>query len=102
MLVTPVNAAGSPNAAEIVRQCATLGNAPTDECQSYVNGLITGVMMDQIGREQGTPICLPDSVTTDEVRSQIVAYIRAHPDFLARDGNQVVGVALMTMFACKR
>jgi hypothetical protein len=59
-------------------------------------------MMDQIGREQGTPICLPDRITTDEVRNGIVAYIRAHPNFLTRDGNQVVGVALMTVFPCKQ
>jgi hypothetical protein len=30
------------------------------KCSSYINGVITGVLVDQVAREQGTGICLPD------------------------------------------
>src|SRR5450755_3538324 len=34
-------------------------NNDYEKCNSYINGVITGVLYDQVGREQGTPICFP-------------------------------------------
>jgi hypothetical protein len=92
----------TPNAAAVLKSC---GMPPAsndyEKCNSYINGVITGVLYDQIAREQGTPICFPDRVTTDQVRREVSAFLKAHPNVWTADGNTAVGVALMAIYPCK-
>jgi hypothetical protein len=91
-----------PNAAEILRSCGMPpGSNDYANCSSYINGVITGVLMDQIAKEQGTPICFPDRVTTEQVRQNVSAFLKAHPNIWTADGNTAMGVALMAIYPCK-
>lgn len=96
--------AQSPNAAAILKSCAMSPPASEEEqkCSSYINGVITGVLVDQVAREQGTPICLPARVTTDQVRQKVSVFLAAHPNIWTMDGNSAVGVALTDAFPCAK
>jgi hypothetical protein len=101
MLIAMPTQAGTPNAAAILRACATGPGAPTEECSAYVNGVVTGVLVDQVARSHDEPICLPARVTTGEVILAITTFIAKHQDIWTKDGNAVVGVALQDAFPCQ-
>jgi hypothetical protein len=61
-----------------------------------------GVLLDQVHREQGTPICIPDGITTDQLRQTIVGFILAHQQLLTFPGGIVVGTALAEVFPGKK
>jgi Rap1a immunity proteins len=89
--------AQAPNAAAILKSCSTSGD---QLCSSYLNGVIAGVLVDQVSREQGSPICLPARVTTEEVRVKVTAFLAEHPNIWTLDGNSAVGVALQMAYPC--
>jgi hypothetical protein len=90
--------AQSPNAAAILKSCSSNDD---QQCKSYINGVITGVLVDQVAREQSTPICFPARVTTDEVRQKVSTFLAAHPNIWTMDGNSAVGVALTEAYPCR-
>jgi hypothetical protein len=92
--------AESPNAAAILKACATGPGAPTESCKAYVNGVVAGVLVDQIAREQGKPICFPAHLTTDQAIVAVATFIAQHPTLWTTDGNSTVGVALQTAYPC--
>lgn len=100
LAVTPNAQAQGANAAAILKACATTPGAPTDLCKSYFNGVIAGVLVDQVARERGSPICLPAKVTTDQVIMAVSSFIAGHQNIWTLDGSSVVGVALQTIFPC--
>lgn len=85
------------NAATFVKSCVH----QTQTCNAYINGFMDGVMLDQIHREQGTPICIPGGTTTDQLRKIIISFILTHEKLLSFPGNSVVGEALFEVFPCK-
>jgi hypothetical protein len=64
--------------------------------------VIAGVLVDQVAREQGNPICLPARVTTDEVRQGVSGFLEAHPEIWTLDGNSAVGAALTVIYSCPK
>jgi hypothetical protein len=96
--------AQSPNAAAILKSCTRSppGSNEDQECNSYINGVIAGVLVDQVAREQGTPICLPASVSTDELRQSVSGFLEAHPQIWTLDGNSAVGAALTEIYPCPK
>ena len=94
-------AAETHNAASILKACSTEPGGPTEICRAYINGVIAGVLVDQIAREQSDPICLPPSITTEQAINVVSAFIGARPGIWSKDGNAVVGVALQAAFPCK-
>jgi hypothetical protein len=62
--------------------------------------VITGVLVDQVAKEQGRPICLPDRITTDQAITAISGFFAENPSLWNFDGNSVVGVALQKIYPC--
>jgi Rap1a immunity proteins len=97
-----------PNAAAVLKSClmSLRGSADDQNCMAYINGVVAGVLIDQIAREQGSPICLPNGMPTSVAREKIEAFLRViystHPDALLKNGNAVVSLALMDAFPCGR
>lgn len=75
---------------------------PTPECTAYINGIIAGVLVDQLATEHGTPICFPNGIRTDDLRLTLSGFIWAHPEIWRADGNATVGVMLTELFPCRR
>jgi hypothetical protein len=99
----PCQAMGPANGAAILKACDL--SAPTSRerevCDAYINGFIFGIWTAQMPAEKGgSPICLPDTVSTDMVRTKIDAFIRANPTVLTANGNVVTGLAMQTSFPC--
>lgn len=96
--------AQSPNAAAILKSCGTSppGSNDYENCYSYINGIVTGVLVDQAAKDQGRAICFPDHPITDQVRQEVSAYLKAHPSILKADGNSAMGAALMALYPCKK
>lgn len=92
--------ASPPNAAAILQQCGTATGAPTPVCNAYMNGVLAGVLVDQVSKEQGKPICLPKVAKTDDAILAVVTFIATHRELWAKDGNSVVGVALQRTYPC--
>ncbi len=95
--------AQAPNAAAILKSCGMSppGYNDYENCYSYINGVVTGVLVDQAAKDQGSAICLPDRVKTDQVRREVSAYLKAHPNILKADGNSAMAAALMALYPCK-
>ena len=70
-------------------------------CTAYLNGYMEGVDADQAARQQGTPICIPDSVSTDRMRAAVQKFAKEHPDTLNFGSAEFVAAALMEAFPCK-
>jgi Ssp1 endopeptidase immunity protein Rap1a len=102
MIFTTTAHAEAPNAAEVLRACATASGAPTDTCKAYINGLMAGIYLDQTAREHDDPICLPDRLTTEDVIAAITAFIAAHPITFTVKADPVIGVAIQAAYPCKR
>ena len=66
----------------------------------YINGLAAGVLVDQVAKEQGTPICFPPRIKAEQVRIAVEKFVQEHPDMLHVNGITVVGVALSKAFPC--
>ncbi len=96
--------AQAPNAAAILKSCGMLppGSNDYENCYSYINGVVTGVLVDQTAEDQGRAICFPDHLVTDQVRQEVSAYLKAHPNILKADGNSAMGAALMALYPCKK
>jgi hypothetical protein len=88
---------------DIYASCAGVpGTQAYALCAAYLNGFVGGVLVDQISNEQATPICLPDNMTTDQVREVIIKYAKTNPAALGVISNSFVGAALMSAFPCKK
>ena len=71
-------------------------------CDSYINGITNGIFIDQVTREGGHPICLPDRTTTIEIRSVIEKFIRDNQNILALPAGGIVAYALESAFPCPK
>ena len=81
---------------------SVLGSAADQTCNIYVNGVIAGMLADQVDTESGYPVCLPTQTTTDQIRAAIVQFMRTFPEFSQMDASAVVAVALSRTFPCKK
>lgn len=88
---------------DIYTSCASApGTQAYALCAAYLNGFIGGVLVDQISNEQGAPICLPDGMTTDQVREVVIRYGRTNPASLGVISSSFVGAAITKAFPCKK
>ena len=71
-------------------------------CDAYINGFVNGVLLDQIGSQQGTPICIPDGLATADIRRTLQQFAKAHPETLYTTSGPFMAAALMTTYPCKR
>ena len=81
---------------------ASHGSGSDRDCDIYINGVAAGVLVDQVTREQGTPICFPPSIRAEQIRKAVEKFVQAHPDLLHVNGITIVGVALSEAFPCSK
>ena len=97
----PALAAGT--SADLFAACnAPPGSQADALCSAYLNGYVWGVLGDEIEREEGTPICMPDNINTVQVRDVIRRFFSAHPEALSiQTGGAVAGI-LSNTYPCKK
>src|SRR5262245_66649617 len=54
-------------------------------CNAYFNGLIGGIQIDQVGNEQGTPICIGEEMHTNQMREAFKTFVTLHPETMNLD-----------------
>jgi hypothetical protein len=81
---------------------ASHGSGSDRDCDIYINGLAAGVLVDQVAKEQGTPICFSPRIKAEQVRNAVEKFVQEHPDMLHVNGITVVGVALSKAFPCSK
>src|SRR4029077_19687208 len=59
---------------------ASHGSGSDRDCDIYINGLAAGVLVDQVAREQGRPICFPPHIKPEQIREAVEKFVQAHPD----------------------
>ena len=70
-------------------------------CNSFLNGFVAGLQMDQLLKEAGTPVCI-DRSSTIQVRKIVGDFFAAHPEFRQLDSGTVVGYALLQAYRCPK
>ena len=81
---------------------ASHGSGSDRDCDIYINGLAAGVLVDQVAREQGTPICFPPRIKAEQICKAVEKFVQAHPDMLQVNGITIVGFALSDAFPCSK
>src|SRR5271165_749382 len=72
-------------------------------CGSYFNGFMDGVLGDQVSKEQGLPVCIPDGTTTAQIRGVVKGYLASHPEVLNLkiDTGGTVAAILAHQYPCQ-
>jgi len=91
-----------PNGAAILQSCRQNDSVKSDQCTSFINGLLDGMTASEAARSLGAPICLPDRITTDQLRSALVGWLYSHPQTWMAPGPAAVGVALQDLYPCNK
>ena len=81
---------------------ASHGSGSDRDCDIYINGVAAGVLVDQVAREQGMPICFPPRIRSEQIRKAVEKFVQAHPDLLHVNGITIVGEALSEAFPCSK
>jgi hypothetical protein len=89
------------------RAAEIIGDILHEDCivASHGSGsdsVAAGVLVDQVTREQGTPICFPPSIRAEQIRKAVEKFVQAHPDLLHVNGITIVGVVLSEAFPCSK
>jgi hypothetical protein len=88
---------------DIKEMCSSPPGSENDTlCRIFINGFVHGVIQDQLATENGTPICIPEHTTGDQVRAVLLEYIRQAPKVGPFPADSVLGMALMLGFPCKK
>ena len=90
--------AQEPSGAAILQSC----QVSDPNCMAYVNGITAGIVITQIAKEQGNPICLPDHISTATVREKIISFLSDNPKAQEVGANAAVEVALEAAFPCPK
>src|SRR5688572_16951052 len=69
-------------------------------CLTYVMGAIDGVVATLVASRRKNPLCVPASVTNQQVADAAAGYIRAHPEEAGKNAATVVIVALTRLYPC--
>ena len=70
-------------------------------CTAYIVGVVDGIRKDMfIGR--GRPVCWPDHMSADQVRTIVVAYLEKWPDQRQGAASVLVSVALNGRYPCEK
>lgn len=88
---------------DIYASCASApGTQGYALCAAYLNGFVGGIFIDQISNEQRASICIPDSMTTDQIREVIIKYAKTYPAAFGVPSSSFVGAAVTKAFPCKK
>jgi hypothetical protein len=99
LIASPVLASSS---GDLEAACSSpTGTKGETICNSFLNGFVAGLQMDQLLNEAGTPICI-DQSSTIRVRKIVGDFFAAHPEFRQVDSGSVVGYALLQAYRCPK
>jgi hypothetical protein len=102
-LLTSVPASAGTAGGLLTACNSPIGSLGEQICSAYINGLGEGVLADQIAREDGTAICLPDNITTPQIRDAIKAFIDSKDvRVLQFPSGGVVAAALQATYPCPK
>lgn len=93
--------AQAPTGGAIMKACGTSAARQDSVCNSFINGMVTGLAADEIAGKAKTPICLPPHVTTAQVRQKIAQFLYARPDTWRVEGAAAIALALVDAYPCK-
>ena len=96
--------AWAASAGDLLAACnGAPGTEATRLCAAYINGFVNGVLGDQVAREQGTPICIPDHTTTLQVRDVVKEFLGKLPlAVLEVDEGGIVAGVLAKAYPCPK
>jgi hypothetical protein len=98
--ISPTWAASS--AGDLLAACTSAPQTRGDVlCNAYINGFMNGVLVDQVAREGGQPICV-DHTNTGAVREALTTFLKSHPIVLTVDAGSVVGFVFQTLYPCPK
>jgi hypothetical protein len=94
---------GAGKAAGLYAACISAPGTKGDAiCGAYINGFANGILSDQVAKERGTPICIPDNMSTDQIRALFTTFLRTHPEALAIDTGGLIGELLSEAYPCPK
>ena len=70
-------------------------------CNSFLNGFVAGLQMDQLLKEAGTPVCIEET-STIQVRKIVGDFFAAHPELRQLESGPVIGYALLQAYGCPK
>jgi hypothetical protein len=95
------SAAWASQAGDLLASCESPSGTPGDGyCNSWINGFVNGIQMDQILNESKTPVCI-DHTDTKTARTEIVNFLRTAPVIHNVDAGSAVGYALQKLHPCR-
>ena len=101
-IMVPSAAAFAASAGDLLSACISDPGTRGDiTCNSYINGFVNGILIDQVAREGGKPICV-DKTNTDAVRAAITAFFKNNPNILHFDGGSAMGAAFQRLYPCPK
>jgi hypothetical protein len=94
---------GAGKAAGLYTACTSTAGTKEDAiCTAYINGFANGVLGDQVAKEGGNPICVPDNTSTDQIRALFTAFVRTHPKALEFDTGGVLAELMAEAYPCRK
>ena len=101
LVTSPTWAAGK--AAGLYAACTSEPGTKEDAiCAAYFNGYANGVLGDQIAKDDGSPICIPDNTSTDHFRALFVTFVRTHPEALGIDTGGLIAQLMTGAYPCRK
>jgi Rap1a immunity proteins len=93
----------SANGARLVKDCVAKTNTQGRlDCMIYMNGVVDGILIDQISQQQKNPICLPEGGRSSDVADAVTGFLYTHPQTWQTDAKVSVGVTLQLLYPCKK
>jgi hypothetical protein len=94
---------GAGKAGSLYAACISAPGTKEDAmCAAYINGFANGVLSDQVAKERGTPICMPENMSTGQIRALFVAFLRTHPKALEIDTGGLIGELIAEAYPCQK
>jgi hypothetical protein len=88
------------SAQDIARWCSPGGNEAF--CNIWFNAFVMGLNVERAARDHDTPICVPDSVSEEDVRNVALQYFAKFPLFMTQPAGVTVGVAMSFAYPCEQ
>jgi hypothetical protein len=102
-ILTTTSHAWGASAGDLWAACNSPPGSPGDTmCSSYINGYANGVLGDQVAKEHGKPICIPDHTNTLQIRLMVRSFLDLHPEVRTGDLGGVVASAMAAAYPCPK
>ena len=69
-------------------------------CDAYLNGLLNGIVADQVAAERHVTICIEGTITP-QLRTTVVTFLASHPELQSLPSGVVVTAAIAANYLCR-